>query len=60
MNNKQFFTGNCAIFERSPFTLHENYSSAISSWHGFAPGLKDYNLLYILDRTKLTSIKYAQ
>ena len=26
----------------------------------FAPDLKDYNLLYILNRTKLTGIKYAQ
>lgn len=26
----------------------------------FAPGLKDYNLLYIVNRRKLTGIKYAQ
>lgn len=38
----------------------KNYTSAISSWHGFATGLKDYNLPYILDRTKWTHIKYAQ
>lgn len=60
MNDKQFFTGNYAIFEGINFILHENYTSEVCSWYGFAPGLKDYNLLYILNRTKLTGIKCAQ
>lgn len=60
MNNKQFFRGNCAVFNKSYFMLHENYSSAISSWYGFTTALKNYNLPYILNRTKLGGIKYAQ
>ena len=48
------------MFERSHFILPENQSSAISPWYGFATALKDYNLCYILNRTKLTGIKYAQ
>ena len=60
MNDKQVFTGNCTIFERIHSILHENYTSVVFSWYGFAPGLKGYNLLYILNRTKLTGIQCAQ